>query len=171
MILEDGNRSYSFYPKCDMFVSQQELNGRHPTTAFCQRDKDRKRQCLATEEVYEGAVVALTNYDQPLMAVPPFKYLGRVLFLSDYDCPAVIWNLRRMRQKRARLSQVIGWEEEDAQMSGMLYTAVFQAVLLYRLESWVMPPRIGKALGIFHHHVMRRLTGRTPNWGGDRTWI
>ena len=42
-----------------------------------------------------------------------------------------------------------------------------QAVLIFRLETWVVTPRTGKALGGFQYQVVRQLTGwllrRTPD--------
>ena len=35
LILEEGNRTYPSFPQCDIFVSQNSLNGRHIKTAFC----------------------------------------------------------------------------------------------------------------------------------------
>ena len=49
--------------------------------------------------------------------------------------------------------------------------AVVQAVMLYRLETWVMTPRIGRVLGGFHHRVARRLTGQHPRRGQDGGWV
>ena len=34
VILEEGNLPYTRYPKCDMFVLQNSLNGRHLVSAF-----------------------------------------------------------------------------------------------------------------------------------------
>ena len=41
-------------------------------------------------------------------------------------------------------------------------------VLMYRLETGVMTPHIGKVLGGFHPGVTHRLTGRQPHiwWDG-----
>ena len=48
--------------------------------------------------------------------------------------------------------------------------AVFQAVLLYGSETWVMTPRIGSTLGIFHHRVARILTVRQLRRVIDGRW-
>ena len=47
-------------------------------------------------------------------------------------------------------------------ISGMFYTVVVQLVLLYGVELWFMSPYIGKAMGDFHHWVIRRLVGWIP---------
>ena len=103
--------------------------------------------------------MAINAYGLPLTEVSSFKYLGRVLSASDDDWPAVIWNLRRVRQKWVYLSQVIRRYGSDACMLGIFYISVVQVVLLYRSESWVVSPQIGKALGIIHHWEIRRITG------------
>ena len=99
--------------------------------------------------------MALTASRRPLTAVSSFNYLGRFLSVSYNDWPAVIWNLRRVHQKWAFLSQVLGRDGADAWVLGVFNTAVVQVVFLYRLESWVISPRIGKALGSIHNLEIR----------------
>ena len=132
MILEEVNLPYPRCPKCDMFVYQQSFNSRYPINSLCQEGKERKRKRLGTEEVEAGVSVALTACGRPLTEVPSFKYLGRILSVSDDDWPVVIRNLRRALNKWACLSRVLVWEGADARTLGMFYTTVFQAVLLYR---------------------------------------
>ena len=55
-------------------------------------------------------------------------------------------------------------------MSGFFYTMVVQVVLLYKSESWVMSPQIGKVLGSIHHREIRRLTGQIPHMNGYGMW-
>ena len=45
-------------------------------------------------------------------------------------------------------------------MLGNFYKAVAQAVLLFRVEAWVLTPRIERALHSFQHRVMQQITGR-----------
>ena len=61
-----------------------------------------------------------------------------------------------------RLARVLIREGADAWTSGQIYLAVVQSVMLYGSETWVMTPHIGRVLGIFHHRVDRRITGRQP---------
>ena len=42
VILEEGKRPYPRCLKCDMFVSQRALNGRHPSIDLCQQEEERK---------------------------------------------------------------------------------------------------------------------------------
>ena len=52
---------------------------------------------------------------------------------------------------------------------GDIFKVVVQVVLLFCLETWVMEPYIGRALGIFQNRVNHRLTERHPRrlWGGS----
>ena len=79
VILEEGNHPYPRCPKCEMFVSQQELNVRDNSTALCQQGEDHKQRHMAAEEAEAREAMALTAYGRPLTEVSSFKYLGRVL--------------------------------------------------------------------------------------------
>ena len=41
----------------------------------------------------------------------------------------------------------------------MFFKAVVQVVMLFWSETWVVTPRVGKALGVFQTQVTRRMTG------------
>ena len=125
-ILEKVSRPYPRCPQCDMFVPQKALNFRHLTTALCRRLMERKWRRLAEEEAWDGTEGALTTYVFPLSQVPSFKYLGRVLAAEDDDWPKVVRNLRRARQKWARLTRVPIREGADARTLGHIYLAVVQ---------------------------------------------
>ena len=45
--------------------------------------------------------------------------------------------------------------------STMVYKTVVQTVLLYGINSWVIPYSIMKVLEGFHHQIARRITGET----------
>ena len=114
--------------------------------------------------------MALTAYGCHITAVYSFKYLVQVLLESGDNWPEVIWNLRRAQQKLERLSWVLGLEGADVQTSGMFYSVLVQAVLLYFFGSWFVPPRIRKALVGFHHWAIRSFTEQMPHQGGGVTW-
>ena len=103
--------------------------------------------------------MALTAYGCPLTAVSSFKCLGRVLLASDDDRTEEIQNLWRVLQKWAQLSRVLGQVVIDACNARILYTTVFQVVLLYRPETWVVSPRIGKTMVVFHYQVITDTDG------------
>ena len=73
----------------------------------------------------------IVAYGFPLAPVVSLENLGRVLSASEEYLLAVVYNLRRERQKWAQISRLLGEEVADAQMLGRIYVAVVQAVLLY----------------------------------------
>ena len=62
-------------------------------------------------------------------------------------------------------------EVSDARNLGRIYAAVVQVVMLYRLEMGVTTMHIGRVLGVSHHRVARRLTGRQPQRGRVGGWV
>ena len=42
---------------------------------------------------------------------------------------------------------IISREEEEPQVSGFFFKDVVQVVLIFGLETWVVTPRVGRALG------------------------
>ena len=62
-------------------------------------------------------------------------------------------------------------EGADKRVSGNLFKAVVQAVLLFGAETWVLTPRIERVLESFMHRVARRITGNQQRRGGDGKWI
>ena len=75
-----------------------------------------------------------------------FTYRGRVLTANDKDWSAVVGNLGKARRSWVQLSWVLGREGADLKVSRAFYTAVTQAVLLFGAETWVLTPRMEKAL-------------------------
>ena len=49
----------------------------------------------------------LTAYRSPFSLVTSFNYLGKFLVSEDDDWPEVVYNLRHVRQKLARLTRVL----------------------------------------------------------------
>ena len=62
-------------------------------------------------------------------------------------------------------------EGENACTSVHIYLVVVQSVIIYKSETWVMTPHIGRFLGGFHHRVALRLTGRQPRIGRYGVWV
>ena len=58
----------------------------------------------------------------------------------------VVRNIRRARHKWVRLAQVLGIEVAGYRTLGRFYIEVFQAVLLYESNIWVVTPCIGSNL-------------------------
>ena len=110
-------------------------------------------------EVFTGLHQA---YGRPLVTVTSFKYLGRVLAAADDDWPEVVGNLRKVRKSWSQMARILGQEGASPRVSGMFFKAVVQVVLLFKLETWVLTPRMGRALGSFQHRVARQIMGRQP---------
>ena len=153
-----------------MLVPRQVLNGRHPAISQCARGAERKRRRLAEAELRESSERAFDAYGEPLENVTTFLYLGRVLTAGDGYWLAVVVNLGKARKIWGCLSRILSQEGEDTKVSGNFYKAVAQAVLLFGAETWVLAPRMERALDSFQHRVARRITGRQPMRQGGGIW-
>ena len=73
---------------------------------------------------------------------------------AGYDnWPAVAGNLIKDWKSWMRMKRILGREGADPRISGLFLKAVVQAVLLFGLETWVLTPRMERALGSFQHRV------------------
>ena len=99
-----------------------------------------------------------------------FIYLGRVLTSGDDDWPEVVVNLGKAHRSWGQLSRVLGREGADPKVSRTFYTAVTQAVLLFGAETWVLTPRMEKALDNFQYRVARKITGRKLRQNKYEIW-
>ena len=120
LILEEVNQHYPRCLQCDMFVPQKALNGRNLATDFCQRGMEIKWRQLMEKEARARTERPITAYGAPLPQVTYFKYLGRVIVAEDDNWTAVVRNLRRARQKWARLNWILSRDGEDAQTLGKI---------------------------------------------------
>ena len=59
----------------------------------------------------------------------------------------------------------------DSRTLVQIYLAVIQSIMMYGLETWITTPRIGRVLGIFHHRLAHRMTGRQSLRGRDGVWV
>ena len=57
------------------------------------------------------------------------------------------------------MSRILGREGSDIHTSGTFYKSVVQEILLFRLDTWMMIPLIGRNLGIFYHRGTHWLAG------------
>ena len=121
VILEEGNFPHPRYARCDMLVPWQDLNGRHPGTAQCNKGAERKRRRLAEAEAeaetQESMEWAFEAYGEPIKNVLAFTYLGRVLTANDDDWSAVVGNLGKARRSWVQLSWVLGRDGADPKVS------------------------------------------------------
>ena len=89
---------------------------------------------------------------------------------ADDDWPAVVKNLSQARKVWSRMPRILSREGVALRVSGLFFKFVVQAVLLFGAETWVVTPRMGKALGGVHTRVARRMTGRLPQRTPDGRW-
>ena len=154
-----------------MLVSWRSLNGRHKITVMCSSGEESKRRRLAETEIRERTDMAFEVYGEQLNTVPGFKYLGRILTAGDDNWPAVAGNLGKASKSLGRLQQILSRQGADKRVSGNFFKAVVQQVLLFGAETWVVTPRMERALNSFMHGAARRITGRQPRRGWDRKWF
>ena len=93
-----------------------------------------------------------------------------MLTAGDDDWLAVVGNLGKLRKSWGHLSQILSREGADPKVSGHFYKEVSQVVLLFGAETWVLTPRMERALDRFQHRVARRLDGRQPMRRGGGSW-
>ena len=82
-----------------------------------------------------------------------FKYLGRVMIEGDDNWPSVSGNLWKSRKSWVRITRILSQEGTDPKVSRIFFKAAVQAVLLLRADTWVLTPRIKRALSILQHKV------------------
>ena len=99
-----------------------------------------------------------------------FRYLGRVFAAVDGYWLAVVGNLVKARNSWGRLSRILIREGAYPKVLRHFYKAVSLLVLLFGAETWVLTPRMERALDSFQHRVTRRLTGRQPRRQGGGSW-
>ena len=115
-----------------MLVPWRALNGRHLAAAQCARGGERKRRWIAEEELQDRPERAFQAYGAPLENVTVFKYLGRVITVGDDDWLEVTCNLQKASNIWGR---ILSREGAYPKVSGHLFKAVFQAMLLFREET------------------------------------
>ena len=140
----------------------KDLNGRPVTTSQCDKGAEQKRQRLSEEDMWDITERDIQADGRPLAKVTSFKYLGRVLTEVDENWPAVVENLWKARKSWPRMERILGLEGTSPQVFWVFFKVVVQAVLLFRLETWVMNPLIVSDLGSFQHTFDRRITGIQP---------
>ena len=146
IILEEGNLSHPKLSRCEMLVPWRALNCRHHGTAMCKKGVKRKKRRMAEAGLRDSTERSFEAYAKPLETVSTFKYLGRVMTAGYHDCPAVAGNLVKARKGWGRLLRILIREGADKRLSGNFFKVVVQAVLLLGAETWVLTPRIERAL-------------------------
>ena len=143
---------------------------RNLCTTKCDRGAERKRRRLLEAELRESSERSFKAYGDPLEMVPEFQYLGWVLTAGEDDWLAVVGKLGKSQNSWGRLFRILIREGADPKVLGNFYKAVAQAVLIFGAETWVLTPRMERALDSFQHRVARRITGRQPRRRGYGSW-
>ena len=86
---------------------------------------------LAEEDLRESSERAFQDYREPLETVILFKYLVRVSTAGDDDWMEVSGKLRKARKSWVRMLRILSLEGANPKVSGILFKAVVQAVLLF----------------------------------------
>ena len=153
-----------------MLAPWSALNRRHLATALCAKGVERKRRRLSEEDQRESTERAFQAYGQPLETVTSFKYLRRVMNAGDNYRPVVVGNLGKDNKICVRLTRILVREGADPRVSGMFFKTVFQAVLLFGSETWVLTPHMEWDMDSFQHRFPRRITGSHPRRWGEGGW-
>ena len=114
--------------------------------------------------------MAFEAYGDQLESVPRFTYLGRVMTAGEDDWPAVAGNLEKARRSWGRLQRILRREGATPRISGYFFKAVVQQVLQFGAETWVVAPKMERALSGFLHGAARRLTGRQARRAKNGEW-
>ena len=93
VILEEGNFTYPYYPRCNTLVLWKALNGCHPSTALCTRGDSRNHRRLPAEETLAGSEKLFQAYGRPLTNIISLKYLGRIPVATGDYWLVVVTNL------------------------------------------------------------------------------
>ena len=78
--------------------------------------------------------------------------------VGDDNWPVVTGNIVKERKIWGRLSRILSREGADKRVPGNFFKALMQAVLPLGSETWVLNPRIERALESFLHGFARRIT-------------
>ena len=118
-----------------------------------------------------GTEMEITEYVIALSLVASFKYLGKILSVSEDDFPAVVHNILSGASE-------VGVAVQGVEQVGCVCPdlgggcmAVVQVVLLCGSETWMMTLHIGRVMRGFHQRVALRLMGQQPRRAQDVGWV
>ena len=82
----------------------------------------------------------------------------------------VAQNLAKARKSWGRMQGILRREGATPRISGNFFKAVVQQVLMFGAETWVVTPKMERALRAFLHGAARRLTVRQARRVKDGEW-
>ena len=115
---------------------------------------------MAEAELRDSTEREFEAYRNPIETVTRFKYLGWVITARDDNWPEVSGNLVKSWKSWGWLTKILIKEWTDKRVSGKFFRLVVQQVLLFGVETWLMTPRIERALESFMHGSACSITGR-----------
>ena len=86
---------------------------------------------MAEEEEQAVTSRSFIAYGRPQEMVTSFLYLGQVILAAENNWPAVIRNVSRARAVWKRMSIILSRERAEMRVSGFLFKAVVQEVLIF----------------------------------------
>ena len=75
-----------------------------------------------------------------------FKYMGRILDLSDNNWFEILWDFGKAHRVWNRLGGLLHRDGADLRVSTMFYRVVVQIVLLFGAETWVLSEAMSRNL-------------------------
>ena len=60
------------------------------------------------------------------------------------------------------MTRILRREGAELRVSGFFFKSIFQSVLMFGAETWVITPHMGWVLGGFQYQVAKQLTGQLP---------
>ena len=79
----------------------------------------------------ESTVRVFQAYGRPLNLVTSFNYLSRIIKALVHAWLELVGNLRKVRNSWVQLSRILGREGENPRVSGMFFSLVVQAILIF----------------------------------------
>ena len=114
--------------------------------------------------------VVLNVNMNPLESTSEFSYLGRIVTYNISSWAALYTNLRKVHKFWAMAAKVIRQTGEHMKECDMRYKTLFQKVLLYQCEIWVVMDEMMTVLEGFRLMLAQILAGLTVRRGDDGEW-
>ncbi len=169
-IRQEGSVPLARCPKCCMHVGFRALNRRHIDSGICLRLQHRHHLQQQATAIQHAREITFQVDGTPLDTVDYFKYLGRIMAASNNDWPAFHKNPQKAKEKWALIARPLLKTGVAPRVVGMFCKAIVQAVLLYGCETWVITPKLLKALEGFHHRMARRISNMMPKRQANGDW-
>ena len=121
---------------------------------------------------YLEATFSLIGEDEAecIEGVEVFKYLGRLLYRLEDDWPAVLRNIRKVRQVWGHLGKILQRKGSYPSISEKLNCVAIQVVLLFGEDTWVLLAPMTQKLEGVPLGFLIQVTKLKTNILKDRLW-